>query len=64
MSMTGWAGKKAKEWFGTPEKKMRLLQWLVYISNLYVILGIFVLIYILYGDHLRELWDAMSHGGL
>ncbi len=62
--MTGWAERKAKEWFGTPEKKMRLLQWLVYISNLYVILGVFILIYILYGEHLHELWDAIRSGEL
>jgi len=64
VSMTGWAERKAKEWFGTPEKKMRLLQWLVYISNLYVILGVFILIYILYGEHLHELWDAIRSGEL
>ncbi|HOL42823.1 MAG: hypothetical protein ACPLOT_01350 [Methanothrix sp.] len=64
MSMTGWAERKAKEWFGTPEKKMRLLQWLVYISNLYVILGVFILIYILYGEHLHALWDAIRSGKL
>jgi len=57
--MPGLLERKASEWFGTPEKKARLLQWLVYISNLYVILGVFVLIYILYGDHLTELWNAL-----
>ncbi|MCP1391603.1 MAG: hypothetical protein WCY97_01285 [Methanothrix sp.] len=51
--------RKAEEWFGTPEKKARLLQWLVYISNLYVILGVFVLIYVLYGDHLIALWNSL-----
>ncbi|HNR57165.1 MAG TPA: hypothetical protein PLJ69_01935 [Methanothrix sp.] len=51
--------RKAKEWFGTPEKKARLLQVLVYISNLYVILGVFVLIYVLYGDHLIALWNSL-----
>ncbi|HOT07440.1 MAG: hypothetical protein A4E45_00348 [Methanosaeta sp. PtaB.Bin039] len=60
--MSGWAERKAKDWFGTPEKKMRLLQWLVYISNLYVILGIFVLIYVLYGEHLQELWEYIRQG--
>jgi len=51
--------RKAKEWFGTPEKKARLLQWLVYISNLYVLFGVFVLIYVLYGDHLIALWNSL-----
>lgn len=51
--------RKAKEWFGTPEKKARLLQVLVYISNLYIILGVFVLIYVLYGDHLIALWNSL-----
>jgi len=51
--------RKANEWFGTPEKKARLLQWLVYISNLYVLLGVFVLIYVLYGDHLIALWNSL-----
>jgi hypothetical protein len=58
--MPSWFEKKAEEWFGTPEKKMRLLQWLVYIANLYIIFGIFVLIWVLYGDHLRELWNHMT----
>jgi hypothetical protein len=31
----------------------------VYITNLYIIFGIFVLIWVLYGDHLRELWNYM-----
>jgi hypothetical protein len=57
--MPSWFEKKAEEWFGTPEKKMRLLQWLVYITNLYIIFGIFVLIWVLYGDHLQELWNYM-----
>jgi hypothetical protein len=52
--------RKAEKWFGTPEKKARLLQWLVYISNLYVLLGVFVLIYVLYGDHLIALWNSLS----
>ena len=51
--------RKAKEWFGTPEKKARLLQVLVYISNLYIILGVFVLIWVLYGDHLIALWNSL-----
>ncbi len=46
--------RKAEDWFGTPEKKMRLLQWLVYITNLYIIFGIFLLIYILYGPYINE----------
>jgi hypothetical protein len=55
--MPSWFERKAEKWFGTPEKKMRLLQWLVYTTNLYIIFGIFVLIWVLYGDHLRELWN-------
>ena len=51
--------RKAEEWFGTPEKKARLLQWLVYISNLYVLLGVFVLIWVLYHEHLIALWNAL-----
>jgi len=58
--MPGWLERKATEWFGTPEKKARLLQWLVYITNLYVIFGVFVLLYILYGEHINALWRAMS----
>ena len=57
--MPGLLERKAEEWFGTPEKKARLLQWLVYISNLYVLLGVFVLIYVLYGDHLIALWNSL-----
>lgn len=53
--MPGLLERKANKWFGTPEKKARLLQWLVYISNLYVMLGVFVLIWVLYGEHLIEL---------
>jgi hypothetical protein len=54
--MPNWFERKAEEWFGTPEKKMKVLQWCVYITNLYIIFGIGVLIYVLYGEHLRELW--------
>ena len=57
--MPGILERKANDWFGTPEKKARLLQWLVYISNLYVMLGVFVLIYVLYGEHLIALWNAL-----
>jgi hypothetical protein len=49
--------RKAEDWFGTPEKKMRLLQWLVYITNLYIIFGIFVLIWILYGQYIVQAWN-------
>jgi len=55
--MANWFERKAKDWFGTPEKKMRLLQWLVYITNLYIIFGIFVLIWILYGDYIIYTWN-------
>lgn len=55
--MSDWINRKAEDWFGTPEKKMRLLQWLVYITNLYIIFGIFVLIWILYGEHIIALWN-------
>ncbi|MBN1324429.1 MAG: hypothetical protein JW986_10620 [Methanotrichaceae archaeon] len=58
--MPGLLERKAKKWFGTPEKKARLLQWLVYVSNLYVMLGVFVLIWVLYGEHLIELWNRLS----
>jgi len=54
--MSEWLDKKADEWFGTPEKKMRLLQWGVYISNLYILFGIGVLIWILYGEHIQMAW--------
>lgn len=59
--MPNWFERKAEEWFGSPEKKMRLLQWAVYITNLYVILGIFILIYIMYGEHLRDLWQELMN---
>ena len=57
--MPGILEQKASEWFGTPEKKARLLQWLVYISNLYIILGLFIFIWILYHEHLIALWNAL-----
>jgi len=34
---------------------MRLLQWLVYITNLYIIFGIFVLIWLLYGEYIASM---------
>ncbi|MDM7939536.1 MAG: hypothetical protein QUS07_04255, partial [Methanothrix sp.] len=55
--MSNWFERKAEDWFGTPEKKMRLLQWLVYVTNLYIIFGIFVLIWILYGKYIIQAWD-------
>lgn len=55
--MSNWIERKAEDWFGTPEKKMRLLQWLVYITNLYIIFGILVLIWLLYGEHIRQAWS-------
>ncbi|HWQ18217.1 MAG TPA: hypothetical protein VN455_00445 [Methanotrichaceae archaeon] len=58
--MPNWFERKAKEWFGTPEKKMRLLQWLVYITNLYIIFGIFVLIWILYSQYIIEFWNYLT----
>ncbi len=57
--MSDWINRKAEDWFGTPEKKMRLLQWLVYITNLYIIFGIFMLIWILYGEHIIVLWNQI-----
>ncbi|OPY45195.1 MAG: hypothetical protein A4E46_01321 [Methanosaeta sp. PtaU1.Bin016] len=36
---------------------MRLLQWLVYVTNLYIIFGIFVLIWILYGKYIIQAWN-------
>ncbi len=59
--MPNWFQRKAQEWFGTPEKKMRLLQWLVYITNLYIIFGIFVLIWILYHQYIIEFWNYLTH---
>jgi hypothetical protein len=56
-AMSNWYEQKAEDWFGTPEKKMRLLQWLVYITNLYIIFGIFVLIWILYGKYIMRAWQ-------
>jgi len=58
--MSNWFERKAEDWFGTPEKKMRLLQWLVYITNLYVIFGIFVLIWLLYGDYIMQAWQSYN----
>jgi len=55
--MSNWFDRKAEDWFGTPEKKMRLLQWLVYVTNLYIIFGIFVLIWILYGEYIMQAWN-------
>lgn len=39
---------------------MRLMQWLVYITNLYIIFGILVLIYILYGPYIIEFWHELT----
>jgi hypothetical protein len=58
--MSNWFERKAEDWFGTAEKKMRLMQWLVYITNLYIIFGIFVLIYLLYGPHIIEFWHELT----
>ena len=58
--MSNWFERKAEDWFGTAEKKMRLMQWLVYITNLYIICGIFVLIYLLYGPHIIEFWHELT----
>jgi hypothetical protein len=55
--MPNWFERKADDWVGTAEKKMRLLQWLVYITNLYIIFGIFVLIWILYGKYIIRAWE-------
>ena len=59
-AMGKWFERKAEDWFGTPEKKMRLLQWLVYITNLYVIFGIFVLIWLLYGEYIIQAWEHFT----
>ena len=53
---SNWVEQKSEDWFGTPEKKMRLLQWLVYVTNLYIIFGIFVLIWLLYGKYIMQAW--------
>jgi hypothetical protein len=58
--MSGWFERKAEDWYGTPEKKMRLLQWLVYITNLYIIFGIFVLIWLLYGEYITDAWNHFT----
>lgn len=58
--MSNFIERKAEDWFGTPEKKARLMQWLVYITNLYIIFGILVLIYILYGPHIQEFWHELT----
>ena len=58
--MSGFVERKAEEWFGTPEKKMRMLQWLVYITNLYVLFGVLVLIYILYGDKIIPILQSLK----
>ncbi len=57
--MASWFDRKAEDHFGTPEKKARAFMWLVYITNLYIIFGIFVLIWILYGDHIIQLWHSL-----
>ena len=59
-AMCNWFERKSEDWFGTPEKKMRLLQWLVYITNLYVIFGIFVLIWLLYGEYIIQAWEHFT----
>jgi hypothetical protein len=48
--------KKSEEWFGTPEKKMRVLQLGVYASNLYALFGILFLIWLLFHDQINQLW--------
>jgi hypothetical protein len=58
--MPNYYERKAEEWFGTPEKKMRLFQWLVYITNLYIIFGIGVLIWVLYGDKITILLQSLK----
>ena len=58
--MSSWFDRKAEDWFGNPEKKMRLLQWGVYVSNLYTFFGICVLIWLLYGDHIIAMWNQMT----
>ena len=56
MAISNWFERQIEDRFGTPEKKMRLLQWLVYITNLYIIFGIFVLIWLLYGKYILKAW--------
>jgi hypothetical protein len=58
--MSNWFERKAHDWFGTSEQKARLMQWLVYITNLYIIFGIFVLIYILYGPYIIEFFNELT----
>ena len=58
--MPEWIKRKTDDWFGTPEKKAKLFLWLVYLLNLYIIFGILILIWALYGDHIIELWQALT----
>ena len=58
--MSGWIKRKADNWVGTPEKKAKVFLWLVYLINLYIIFGIFILIWVLYGDHITEIWQALT----
>ena len=60
--MSNWFERKAEDWYGTPEKKMRLMQWLVYITNLYIIFGIFVLIWMLYSEYIIQAWNHFTNG--
>jgi hypothetical protein len=53
--MPNWSKRKAKVSIGTSESKARILKWVGYLTNLYVILGIAILIWILYGDRIKQL---------
>ncbi|MCJ7445404.1 MAG: hypothetical protein MUO26_12920 [Methanotrichaceae archaeon] len=54
--INNWVDKKSEEWFGTAEKKMRLLQYGVYISNIYAFFGVMFLIWVLFHEQLTEIW--------
>ncbi len=54
--INAWVDKKSEKWFGTPEKKMRLLQYGVYMSNIYAFFGVLFLIWVLFNEQITELW--------
>jgi len=54
--INAWVDKKSEKWFGTPEKKMRLLQYGVYMSNIYAFFGVLFLIWVLFHEQITELW--------
>jgi len=59
-SIEKWIDKKSEKWFGTPEKKMRVLQLGVYVSNLYALFGVLFLIWLLFHNQINELWSTIA----